>query len=72
MSGSFDPAVSDIDLEKTIPRRLARPEAQPLLDDLVTTARADSLTLVYGAADREHNQAVVLAELIRERDVDVG
>ena len=51
---------------------LARPEVQPLLDDLVTTARADTLTLVYGAADRDHNQAVVLAELITERAVDGG
>lgn len=46
---------------------LARPEVQPLLEDLVATARRGTLTLVYGAADREHNQAVVLAELIRER-----
>jgi len=46
---------------------LARPEVQPLLEDLVASARSGTLTLVYGAADREHNQAVVLAELVRER-----
>jgi len=46
---------------------LARPEVQPLLEDLVASTRSGTLTLVYGAADREHNQAVVLAELIRER-----
>ena len=46
---------------------LARPEAEQLLDELARVARAGRLTLVYGAADREHNQAVVLAELVRER-----
>lgn len=46
---------------------LTRPEVEPLLEGLVATARSGTLTLVYGAADREHNQAVVLAELIRER-----
>lgn len=45
---------------------LAGPERAPLVADLVARARAGRLTLVYGAADRERNQAVVLAELIRE------
>ncbi|HEX5451427.1 MAG TPA: DUF488 family protein [Candidatus Limnocylindrales bacterium] len=46
---------------------LAGLQAAPLVDQLVDEARRGRLTLVYGAADRERNQAVVLAELIRER-----
>jgi uncharacterized protein YeaO (DUF488 family) len=47
---------------------LEQPEAAELLDRLAEIARAGRLTLVYGAADREHNQAVVIAEALRERD----
>jgi uncharacterized protein YeaO (DUF488 family) len=46
---------------------LAAPELQPALDALAAVARTGTLTLVYGAADRDHNQAVVLAEVIGER-----
>jgi len=46
---------------------LARPEVEALLGDLESTARNGTLTLVYSAADRDHNQAVVLAELLAER-----
>jgi len=35
------------------------------LQDLRTRARAGTLTLVYGARDTEHNDAVVLAEILR-------
>jgi uncharacterized protein YeaO (DUF488 family) len=45
---------------------LARPEIKTQLDDLASRARAGTLTLVFGAADRERNQAVVLAEVLRE------
>ena len=51
---------------------LARPEAAELLDQLADIARSRRLTLVYGAADREHNQAVVIAEVLRERANVVG
>ena len=37
------------------------------LDELRRHAREGTLTLVYGARDEEHNDAVVLAELLRER-----
>ena len=35
------------------------------LSDLRRIARRGRLTLVYGAADRDHNDAVVLAEVLR-------
>jgi uncharacterized protein YeaO (DUF488 family) len=36
------------------------------LDELRLRARGGALTLVYGARDREHNNAIVVAELLRE------
>lgn len=36
------------------------------LDELRARARRGALTIVFGARDREHNDAVVLAELLRE------
>ena len=36
------------------------------LDELRRRAREGTLTLVYAARDEEHNDAVVLAELLRE------
>jgi uncharacterized protein YeaO (DUF488 family) len=42
----------------------ARPEVlEPLLD----RARQERVTLVYGARDEQHNQAVVLKEVLEER-----
>jgi uncharacterized protein YeaO (DUF488 family) len=38
-----------------------------LLEELASEARAGSVTLVYGARDEEHNQAVVLKDVIEER-----
>jgi uncharacterized protein YeaO (DUF488 family) len=46
---------------------LATPAAERVLDGLAAIAAAGTLTLVYGAHDEEHNQAVVLAQVIRER-----
>jgi uncharacterized protein YeaO (DUF488 family) len=43
---------------------LKRPEALALLAELVEVARNGTLTLIYSAKDREHNQAVVLKELL--------
>ena len=43
---------------------LGRREAAPLLAELLRLARSGTLTLVYGAKDQEHNQAVVLKELL--------
>jgi len=46
---------------------LADAPAAGALDGLVTRARSGRITLVYGAKDEAHNQAVVLRDLIDER-----
>ena len=46
---------------------LASPERRDLLDNLATRARAGRVTIVFGARDEEHNQAVVIAEEVRAR-----
>ena len=38
-----------------------------MLDDLAAAARLGPVTLVYGARDREHNQAQVIADEIERR-----
>lgn len=43
---------------------LKRPQAASLLAELLEIARSGTLTLVYSAKDREHNQAIVLKELL--------
>jgi uncharacterized protein YeaO (DUF488 family) len=40
---------------------------EPELRELRRRARRGTLTLVYGARDTEHNDAVVLAEILRRR-----
>ncbi|HMM40677.1 MAG TPA: DUF488 domain-containing protein [Thermomicrobiales bacterium] len=59
-----DPAKWD-EFQKRYRRELEDNEDawRPLLD----AARAGKLTLVYGAKDTEHNDAVVLRELLEER-----
>lgn len=46
---------------------LASASRSRLLDELAEQARQGRVTLVYGARDTEHNQAVVIAEALRER-----
>jgi uncharacterized protein YeaO (DUF488 family) len=48
-------------------RELAGPAARPLLKELATMAAAGPLTLVFSAHDEEHNQAVVIAQVLRAR-----
>lgn len=48
-------------------RELARRDAAPLIDELVAFSRARKLTLIYGAKDTEHNQAVVLKEFLETK-----
>ena len=38
------------------------------LEKLAQLSRKQTITLVYGAADQEHNQAVVLRELMSDLD----
>jgi len=45
---------------------LRQPEQAAIVGRLVEHARGGTLTLVFGARDREHNQAVVVAEVVRE------
>jgi uncharacterized protein YeaO (DUF488 family) len=40
---------------------------QDALTPLLEAARSGKVTLVYGAKDREHNQAVVLKDVLEER-----
>ncbi|HET7035940.1 MAG TPA: DUF488 domain-containing protein [Thermomicrobiaceae bacterium] len=46
---------------------LGQPDRQALLAEIADTARHDLVTLVYGAHDTAHNQAVVLKEVLGER-----
>jgi uncharacterized protein YeaO (DUF488 family) len=46
---------------------LAAPERAAALDELAAIARHGRLTIVYGARDREHNQAQVIADEIERR-----
>jgi uncharacterized protein YeaO (DUF488 family) len=43
------------------------PDAKAALAGLVDRARSGRVTLVYGAHDPEHNQAVALREVVDER-----
>ncbi len=45
-------------------RYLAELEGSPALAELRALARAGDVTLVYGARDTEHNDAVVLAQVL--------
>jgi uncharacterized protein YeaO (DUF488 family) len=46
---------------------LAQPGPAETLDELAAAALLGPVTLVYGARDREHNQAQVIAEEIERR-----
>jgi uncharacterized protein YeaO (DUF488 family) len=46
---------------------LKRPEAASLLAELLEIARRRIVTLVYSAKAQQHNQAVVLAELLERK-----
>ncbi len=48
-------------------QELAAPEKTPLLQDLVTQARQGTVTLIYAARDRDHNNAVVMKTFLEER-----
>ena len=46
---------------------LAAPDPSRILDALATKARQRPVTLVYGARDRERNQALVIADELARR-----
>lgn len=47
-------------------RELAEPERAQLLAEVARLAGEGPVTLLYGARDRAHNQAVVIAEALEE------
>ena len=53
------------EFQRRYERELATPEQQERLRVLAEQARKSKLTLVYSAADEEHNQAVVLRSMIQ-------
>lgn len=56
-----------IEFQERYRAELAAPERAQALDTLATIAQAGRLTIVYGARDREHNQAQVIADEIARR-----
>ena len=52
------------EFKKRYHRELAAPEKTRLLEDIAQHAKHNNITLVYGAKDTGHNDAVVLEELI--------
>lgn len=48
-------------------QELQQPERRAAIEDLARLADTKTVTLLYGASDQEHNQAVVLKELIDGR-----
>ncbi len=46
---------------------LQAPEQQARLDAQAERARQQTVTLVYGARDEEHNQAIMLRDVLAER-----
>lgn len=48
-------------------KELRSPEAKDALRALAVIARKKKLTLVYGARDQEHNNAVVLQKVLQRR-----
>jgi uncharacterized protein YeaO (DUF488 family) len=45
---------------------LRRPERQELVNELLALARKGPVTLLYGARDEEHNEAVALREFLED------
>ena len=46
---------------------LKRPRAEPMLGELLKIASRGTLRLIHSAKDKEHNQAVVLKELLERK-----
>lgn len=44
---------------------LHTPEQQARIQEIIRAAKGSRITLIYGAKDQEHNQAVVLAPVIQ-------
>jgi uncharacterized protein YeaO (DUF488 family) len=55
------------EFEERYHAELAAPDKARMLDALAAKARQGPVTLVYGARDREHNQAQVIGDELRRR-----
>lgn len=55
------------DFRRDYVTELKSEQAQALMGEILDEAKDRPITLVYGARDPEHNQAVVLAELLAAR-----
>lgn len=45
------------------------PKAQELIEQILSKAKENQVTLLYAARDTEHNEAVVLRDYLNEKDV---
>jgi uncharacterized protein YeaO (DUF488 family) len=61
-----DPAKWD-EFRRRYRAELLAPERRAALDALARRARHETVTIVYGARDEQHNNAVALAEVLHER-----
>ena len=52
------------EFRKRYKAELRRPEAREMLKEIATAAARGTVTLVYSAKDEEHNQAVVISEVL--------
>jgi len=55
------------EFQRRYARELASRAAHALIDDLARRAKSETVTLIYSAHDREHNNAVVLKDMIERR-----
>lgn len=62
---NHDPA-KWVEFRKRYLKELQRPQARTMLHEIREAAKKGTVTLVYGAKDEEHNQAVVLKEAIEK------
>lgn len=62
---NHDPAKWE-EFRKRYLKELERPEARPMLHEIREAAKKATVTLVYGARDETHNQAVVLKQAIEK------
>jgi uncharacterized protein YeaO (DUF488 family) len=60
------------EFQKRYRAELSAPEAQTLLTELAERADLGPVTLIYAARDEQHNNAVVIRELLEERLGRVG
>jgi len=63
---NHDPARWE-EFQRRYREELKAPERAALLDDLAARAREQLVTLLYGARDTEHNEAIVLQEILDHR-----